>query len=52
MIETYEKDLEESGSLSFEMRSLPSGQSEKIHKFNEQQELNKRTATMYLRWKA
>lgn len=37
MIAKYEEDLKEFGKLSFEMRPLESGQSEKIYKLNEQQ---------------
>ncbi len=37
LIQTYIKDLEEIAKVAFEMRYLPSGQSEKIYKLNEQQ---------------
>lgn len=37
LIQKYENDLNEFGKLSFEMRPLPSGQSEKIYHLNEPQ---------------
>ena len=37
MISKYQSDIEEFGKLSFEMRPLPSGQSEKVYHLNEQQ---------------
>ena len=37
LILTYENDLKEFGKVAFEMRSLESGQSEKVYHLNEQQ---------------
>lgn len=37
MIQKFEDDLNDFGKLSFEMRPLPSGQSEKIYKLNQEQ---------------
>ena len=37
MISKYQSDLEEFGKVSFEIRPLESGQSEKLYKLNEQQ---------------
>ena len=37
MISKYQSDLEEFGKVSFEIRPLESGQSEKVYKLNEQQ---------------